>query len=265
VTVTAPTFDRMATLFFESQINTIKSFMSDARKFDMYNIGMFLAVWFSFTCITSGTIVPAGIFLPCILIGCALGTVYAELHNSIFHPSDDESHEDGTGRIRPSFFAILGATAMLSGATRMTFALAVIMLETTASVDLFIPIVLTLFVSYGFGYISIKKSVYTSAMRTKNIPLLQRSPPKKNRNMTAFNLMNANAITFNFITRVKEVYRMLENTDHSAFPVMNNMERPVGLIERDALVAMIQNKCWYFRESRLSGDFGAKQKEELIG
>lgn len=212
--------------------------MSDAREYDLLNVGAFLIVWFSFTCITSGTIVPAGIFLPCIIIGCALGTVYATFHNNIFH-SDDITHPDGTGKIRASFFAILGSTAMLSGATRMTFALAVIMLETTASVDLFIPIVLTLFVSYGFGYISIKKSVYTSAMRTKNIPLLQRSPPKKNRNMTAFNLMNSNAITFNFISKVREVYRMLENTDHSSFPVMNNQNRPVGLIERDAIIAMI--------------------------
>ena len=171
---------------------------------------------------------------------------------------------DGSGKINASFFAILGSTAMLSGATRMTFALAVIMLETTASVDLFIPIVLTLFVSYGFGYISIKKSVYTSAMRTKNIPLLQRSPPKESRNMTAFNIMHANVITFNFITKVREVYRMLENTEHSAFPVMNNQDRPVGLIERDAIIAMIENKCWYFRESRVSGNFGKKQKVEIV-
>ncbi len=76
--------------------------------------------------------------------------------------------------------------------------------------------------------------------------------------MTAFNLMNSNVITFNFISKVKEVYRMLENKDHSAFPVMNNHDRPVGLIERDAIIAMIENKCWYFRESRLSGNFGTK-------
>ena len=51
--------------------------------------------------------------------------------------------------------------------------------------------------------------------------------------------MNPNAVTFNFISRVREVYRMLENTDHSAFPVMNNQSRPIGLIERDAIIAMI--------------------------
>jgi len=65
--------------------------------------------------------------------------------------------------------------------------------------------------------------------------------------------MNAPVKTFNFISKVQEVYRMLENTDHSAFPVVNSQNRPVGLIERDAIIAMIENKCWYFRESRLSG------------
>jgi predicted transcriptional regulator len=46
--------------------------------------------------------------------------------------------------------------------------------------------------------------------------------------MTAFNIMKANLTTFNFISKVKEVYRMLENTDFSAFPVINNQGRPVG-------------------------------------
>ena len=57
---------------------------------------------------------------------------------------------------------------------------------------------------------------------------------------------------------------MLENTDFSAFPVMNNQGRPVGLIERDALIAMIENKSWYFRDSRVSGNFGAKEREEIV-
>ena len=65
--------------------------------------------------------------------------------------------------------------------------------------------------------------------------------------------MNAPVKTLNFICKVHEAYRLLENTDHSAFPVVNSLNWPVGLIERDALISMIENKCWYFRESRMSG------------
>ena len=57
--------------------------------------------------------------------------------------------------------------------------------------------------------------------------------------MTAYNIMHSSPVSFNFISKVHEVYRMLENTEHSAFPVLNNFGRPVGLIERDSLIAMI--------------------------
>jgi hypothetical protein len=134
---------------------------------------------------------------------------------------------------------------MLCGATRMTFALAVIMLETTASVDLFMPINFTLFVAYGAAYVLVSKSVYSSAIRSKNIPLLQKSCPKQNNNMTAFNLMYYPVKSFHFIARVDEIYRYLENTTHSGFPVLNSGGRPVGIIERDSLIALLKHKFWY--------------------
>lgn len=81
--------------------------------------------------------------------------------------------------------AILGATAVLSGSTRMTFSLTVIMLETTSSIDLFLPIIFTIFISYGTGALLINKSIYLSALRTKNIPVLGKSIPRENRCLIA--------------------------------------------------------------------------------
>jgi H+/Cl- antiporter ClcA len=66
---------------------------------------------------------------------------------------------------------------LLSGSTRMTYSLAVIMLETTSSVELFMPIIFTIFVSYGTGTLLINKSIYTGALRAKNIPLLMKDIP----------------------------------------------------------------------------------------
>jgi chloride channel 7 len=247
------TFDRLATLFFNTQANTIKSFMSDTREILWQNSLMFGFVWFLFTCMTSGVICPAGIFMPCILIGCALGQVYAKFHNWLLAEKDFLGKIDNP--ITPAFFSILGATAVLCGATRMTFALAVIMLETTASVDLFMPIIFTLFIAYGIGYGAISKSVYTSAMRTKNIPLLNKSPPEDCREMAACNFMHSPVISFNFIASVHEVYRFLENTDHSGFAVLNGAMRPIGIIERDALIVMIRHKVWYNKDPSRSPRF----------
>jgi H+/Cl- antiporter ClcA len=67
----------------------------------------------------------------------------------------------------------------------MTYSLAVIMLETTSNVELFLPIIFTLFASYGAGSLLINKSIYLGAMRSKNIPVLQKRIPKVNKHLLA--------------------------------------------------------------------------------
>lgn len=81
--------------------------------------------------------------------------------------------------IFPQNFAIIGAAAMLSGSTRMTYSLAVIMLETTSNVNLFLPMIFALFISYGVGSL-FNKSLYVGTMRSKNIPILDLRVPKVN-------------------------------------------------------------------------------------
>jgi H+/Cl- antiporter ClcA len=71
----------------------------------------------------------------------------------------------------------MGGAAMLSGSCRMTFSLAVIMLETTSNVNLFVPMILALFISYGTGSL-FNKSIYTGTLRSKNIPVLDQRIPK---------------------------------------------------------------------------------------
>jgi len=58
--------------------------MANGNDFYFNNMLIFLANWIIFTYVTSGTAVPCGIFLPCMLIGCALGHVYHPLHILMF-------------------------------------------------------------------------------------------------------------------------------------------------------------------------------------
>ena len=140
---------------------------------------------------------------------------------------------------------ILGATAVLSGATRMTYSLAVIMMETTQNVSLFLPIIFTLFSSYGAASILISKSIYAGALRSKNIPVLGKSIPKANRNLSASSMMSSPVASFNFIERVENVYYQLSNTEFNGFPVLNPKGQPIGIIERDTLVVLLGKQAWY--------------------
>jgi H+/Cl- antiporter ClcA len=42
-------------------------------KYDISVMVVYFIIWYIFTIVTSGTALPIGIFLPCIIIGSALG------------------------------------------------------------------------------------------------------------------------------------------------------------------------------------------------
>ncbi|CDW84850.1 h(+) cl(-) exchange transporter 7-like isoform 2 [Stylonychia lemnae] len=248
-------FDRLATLMFDSQANIIKTFMaSGLRTIILENALIFMFIWYFFVCITSGTAVPVGIFIPCILIGCSVGHVYSHIHEAMgFKVNYSDPSESG---IQPGIFAILGATAVLSGSTRMTYSLAVIMLETTSSVELFFPIIFTLFASYGTGALLINKSIYLSALRSKNIPLLSKDIPRENRNLLVKEAMSAPPICFLFVAKVKDIYFQLSTTNHNGFPVQDKQHRLIGLVERDVLITLIEKQAWYFPNDSKLPTFG---------
>ena len=103
-----------------------------------------------------------------------------------------------------SKYSIIGAAALLSGSTRMTYSVAVVILETTQNINLFLPIVFTMFAAYGAGSV-VNKSIYDGILRTKNIPILKKVPPKKTRNVLAATLMSKNVRSLNQVTTVKDI------------------------------------------------------------
>ena len=82
---------------------------------------IFLMMWYVLTTLSAGTAVPSGIFLPIIIVGCALGNLYYQIVGAMFEVNASIAAK----------YSVIGAAAMLSGATRMTYSVAVIMLETT--------------------------------------------------------------------------------------------------------------------------------------
>lgn len=50
---------------------------------------------------------------------------------------------------------------------------------------------------------------------------------------------------FNFIAKVADIFYQLEYTTYSGFPVTNKHGRPIGIVERDVLITLIEKKAWY--------------------
>jgi chloride channel 7 len=179
---------------FNPEGSVIKAFMNKSVVFNYEPLILYFIIWYLLTIITYGTAVPAGIFLPGILVGCALGRMVGLfIENYIVE------------EIHPSTYAIIGAASILAGYSRLSFSLAVIMLETTENVNLFLPIIFALFVSFGVGRI-FNRSLYVGSIRFKNIPFLTDSVPKCNKEITADIIMTHPVYSLHIKPTVKSLY-----------------------------------------------------------
>ena len=126
------------------------------------------SIWYLFTVISYGVSVPSGIFLPGIIMGYAMGRYYTRFMHSYFNYDYSEAEVLQN--------ALFGATAMLSGYSRMTYSLIVILLETTNSINLYTPMLVCMLFSYCTALI-FNKSLYNTALKGKQIPMLLEDVP----------------------------------------------------------------------------------------
>ena len=72
-------YDPLASHFFASEGNVIRNILDDRVSLTLVQITIVFAFWYPLTCITYGTNVPSGLFLPAFIIGCCIGQIYAEI------------------------------------------------------------------------------------------------------------------------------------------------------------------------------------------
>lgn len=71
---------------------------------------------------------------------------------------------------------------MLSSYTRLTYSLAVLMMETTQAINMFLPILISIIIAHGVGRI-FNRSLYEYAIRGKQMPVLRNHLPKQCREL----------------------------------------------------------------------------------
>ncbi|CAE6438320.1 unnamed protein product [Rhizoctonia solani] len=117
----------------------------------MRAIGTALIVKGALTVVTFGIKLPAGIFIPTLGVGACFGRIVglAVQHLHWTHP-DLPLFDVCKGDlycVNPGVYAMVGAAATLSGVTRTTISLAVIMFELTSTMTYVIPVMLSVLVA----------------------------------------------------------------------------------------------------------------------
>ena len=72
-------------MFENEELGAIRSILSafdgpGGIRIPIYQMLAYLGVWYFLTITTYGVWVPAGLFLPGIIVGCAIGAVYEEIN-----------------------------------------------------------------------------------------------------------------------------------------------------------------------------------------
>lgn len=198
---------------------------------------------------TFGMSIPAGIFLPTIAIGACLGRAMGLVTQSLYRAYPTawmflSCPPDPSVRcISPGFYAVIGASAMLGGVTRMTISLVVILFELTGALSHVLPIMISVMTSKWVGDALGKDGIYAVWIAMRRYPWL---PPVdyRDRGETGATLMKPLASLFvieDGKTTVKEMIQLLEKHEFHGFPVVDRHSEFVGYATREELQLAISN------------------------
>lgn len=170
----ADTYNPIATILWKTEGGLIRHFLDSDPLLTKTQLVVIGALWYFWTITTYGVNVPSGLFLPGMIVGCALGDLYNSVlaDNGWIGAAESARHR--------ATYVILGMGAMLAGYTRMTYSLVVIVMETSQNVNIFVPVVIAVGMSNFMGSLC-NRSLYEKAVRAKQMPILIPAVPHCNR------------------------------------------------------------------------------------
>lgn len=210
---------------------------------------------------TYGVGAATGLFVPSLTVGAAAGRIVGRLVLAIVSLSKTPP------RISLQSYAIVGAAASLGGATRMTISICVLVMETTGSLQLIIPIMGAVMIAKAVGdYFGL--GIYDTHIEIRGAPVLEEPGFRYEEQMVhdklmVKDLMSEEMVFLTPVIKLSELAEILRSTTHGGFPVSLNAasnpycDGPVGLdghVTRIQLLRMCQNRVGLIKKSDLYGE-----------
>ena len=175
--------------------------------------------------LTVGTAVPAGLLVPSLCVGAMYGRALGLVLDGIQKTYPDsflftECFEQGSCVI-PGAYAIVASAATLTGVTRMTISLAVIMFELTGGLEYLVPVIIAILCSKATADAFGIESIFELGIEENNFPYLD---PKKEffHEAYAFDINERRAFKVIHSTgwSFRDLNDLLERSTCSGFPVV---------------------------------------------
>uniref|UniRef100_A0A1B0G3B8 Chloride channel protein n=1 Tax=Glossina morsitans morsitans TaxID=37546 RepID=A0A1B0G3B8_GLOMM len=219
------------------------------------SIGLLLLAFFlklALTVFTFGMKVPAGLFIPSLLLGAIMGRIVGIAVEQFTYSYPNVwifTGECVTGNnlITPGLYAMVGAAAVLGGVTRMTVSLVVIMFELTGGVGYIVPLMAAAMASKWVGDALGRQGIYDAHITLNGYPFLDSKEEFAHTTLAADVMQPKRNETLNVITQdsmtVDDIEMLLKETEHNGYPVVVSRENQylVGFVLRRDLNLAIGN------------------------
>ena len=237
-------------------------------------LSIFLWPYIIMACVCCGAAVPAGMFVPSLLSGAAFGRLVGHLLHKLDHAHGTFA-DSGT-------YALIGATAMTGGISRITISLTIMVLEATGDMQYVLPIMLTVMSARLVGNV-FTHGLYDMHIKVKNLLFLEEDDDLDHVSTidkaTVGAIMTKTPICLNGLVRVGDVVELLKECQHNCFPVVDRgsgQQSPcvagtngilVGTVSRRVICMVIKHRAFsapshdLAENSRSSTADGEAQKE----
>ena len=224
----AGNFSEMGTLMLQNEEGVVKHLFArdelyTEKLFTPGVVFVFLAYFFCVGAMSFGGAFPAGVFVPNMVMGAALGRLYGFFAEIVIPEANK-----GT-------YALIGSAAMLGGFTRMTAAITVILIEATAQLDLLAPLMLSCVIARSVASFLVGHNLDERLTISKGVPFLEHeahpsmAAMKIGESLKEADKRRGPIIAFRPQERMQVLLNALLLTEHNAFPVLDDVENNLGL------------------------------------
>jgi chloride channel 7 len=200
---------------------------------------------------TYGIGAPTGLFVPSLAVGAAGGQIVGRMVRAMVMSTGSDIVVDLHA------YAVMGAASMLGGTTRMTISITVLVMETTGSMQLIIPLMITIFFAKNIGD-RYSMGIYDTHIKIRGAPFLN-EPEYAGvaaDKLKVAEVMADSLVTLKPVMRVRDLVNALTSTSHGAFPVTvtdvgdgHESGQPIelhGSITRNLLLKMLTHRVAMF-------------------
>ena len=199
----------------------------------LFGITVFKAVAMTVTFSAGGV---GGIFIPTLVMGSALGHVYAKIVNNLgWDLSISESN-----------FTLIGMTGLMAGVLHAPLTAIFLIAEITGGYELFVPLMIVSAISFAMTRYYVSNSIYTMELAKKGELLTH---DKDNNVLMMLDIDKIIETNFIVLTPEMKLGEILKNavtkSSRNHFPVVNNEYEFIGVIRLDDIRHMMFDATLY--------------------